>query len=108
MEPKAFLIRGIIGCVYALLGFLAVSYDMSIFSREMWIIFDLIAIVVLGISYFNDELFFKFGIVVIFLICFNLFGPMLYNGEILPLVKYWPYAKINLIIGGIIIFTALG
>lgn len=90
------------------LGFLAKIYDVSIFSREIWVVFDLLAIVVLGISYYNDEDFQWAIYPVIFLILLNLFGPLLYTGHFLPLVEYWPYSNINLIVGGLILFTGMG
>ena len=88
---------------------MASVYDISILSKEIWIIFDLIAITSLWISNRTDDNNETLIVVkvVIFLICFNLFGPFLYNGEILPLVEYWPYAKINFFIGGITLWTAM-
>ena len=94
--------RIIIGAIYTILGYIASVHDISIFSREIWIIFDIVAIIVLIYRYKENPCAGWEPFVVVPLIGIMLIGPFITD------FSYFAFSKINMLVGAIILFTSFG
>ena len=94
--------RIIIGATYTILGYLASVHDLSILSRELWIIFDILAIIVLVYRYKENPCMEWEPFILVPLICIMIFGPLVTD------FSFFAFSKFNMLIGVIILFTSFG